>query len=317
LAILDFSQRVAVMSRFIRFCERQLGQPTQGSRIPLSRTAARVLTELAERKHTTATQLGAELGLDAGYLSRLLRVLRTRLFVTREPSPSNPRQSVLSLARRGQQAAAKLDDDARRDIGNRLRILSEDDQQRLVGAMLTVESILGPRAERPASSYLLRPPAPGDMGWVVQRHAALYARESGWDDRYEAKVAEFVAWFLTQHDPARECSWIAERDDENVGSVFLVKESPGVGRIRLLLVDPKVRRSGIGTRLVRQCVGFARRTGYQQLVLSARTPQGTTRHLYDALGFRLVREEWEQTSGRPVVGQTWQLTLEGSPGAAQ
>jgi DNA-binding MarR family transcriptional regulator/ribosomal protein S18 acetylase RimI-like enzyme len=316
LATLDFPQRVAVMSRFARFCARQLGQPAQrGSRIPLSRTAARVLAELAERRHTTPTALGTELGLDPGYLSRLLRALRTRHFVTREPSPANRRQSVLSLTRLGQHAAAKLDEGARQDSGDRLRLLSEDDQQRLVSAMRTIETLLDPGVERP-TPYLLRPPSAGDMGWVVQRHAALYARESGWDARYEAKVAEFVAWFLTQHDPARECCWIAERDDENVGSVFLVNESPAVGRIRLLLVDPKARRSGIGTRLLRQCVGFARRTGYERVVLSARTTQGTTRHLYDALGFRLLREEWEQTSGRPVVGQTWELILEGSAGAA-
>jgi DNA-binding MarR family transcriptional regulator len=275
---------------------------------PFSLTEVRVLYELAHREETTASEIGGELGLDAGYLSRILRGFEKQGLIHKRPSESDGRRSLLRLTEGGREAFARLDARWRDDVGAMLGGMSIVGQERLVGAMRTIEELLGARPE-PEVPYLLRPHWPGDMGWVVHRHGVLYAIEYGWDERFEALVAEIVANFIQRYDPKLERCWIAERDGEVVGSVFIVKQTEEIAKLRLLLVEPKARGLGIGSRLVEECVRFARQAGYRKITLWTNDVLDAARRIYEAKGFRLVHEEPHHSFGHDLVGQTWELVL--------
>jgi DNA-binding MarR family transcriptional regulator/GNAT superfamily N-acetyltransferase len=302
-------RRIAAVRRFNRFYTRQIGLLQDGYLdSPFSLTQVRVLYELAHRETTSASELSRELALDAGYLSRILRGFERIGLIDRQASDIDARRSILRLTEQGREAFAPLDARSQEDIGAMLGGLSEPEQARLVGAMELIERLLGRRGE-PRAPYILRPHRPGDMGWVVHRHGVLYAREYGWDERFEALVASIVADFIEQYDPRRERCWIAERGGEPVGSVFLVKGPESVAKLRLLLVEPEARGLGIGRHLVDECVRFARSVGYRTLTLWTNSVLVAARHLYEQAGFRLVHSEPHHSFGHDLVGETWDLAL--------
>jgi DNA-binding MarR family transcriptional regulator/GNAT superfamily N-acetyltransferase len=302
-------QSVAAVRRFNRFYTKQIGALHEGLlQSPFALTEARVLYELAEREGVSATELGRELDLDAGYLSRILRRFGERGLIRRTPSQADRRQSHLWLTERGRAAFALLDQASRAEVGEMLAGLSEPERRTLLDAMSTLERLLGGRRvpERP---YVLRDHRPGDLGWVVHRHGVLYAQEYGWDERFEALVAGIVAQFVERCDPTRERCWIAERDGERLGSVFLVRESEQSAKLRLLLVEPKARGLGIGTRLVQQCEAFARQAGYRTIRLWTNSVLHGARRIYERAGYRLLHEEPHHSFGHDLVGETWELQL--------
>jgi len=306
-----FEQRVGAVRRFNRLYTRQIGVLDEHLlHTPFSLAEARVIYELANQEHTTATELGAELGLDAGYLSRMLQGFQKRGLISKEPSPSDGRRTLLTLTDKGQDAFAQLNARSRDEIGAMLGTLPAPDQDRLLEAMQTIERLLGaPSQPEHKVPYLLRPHQPGDMGWVVQRHGLLYSQEYGWNEQFEALVAEIVAQFVQRFDPVRERCWIAERDGENVGCVFLIQKSKTIAQLRLLLVEPKARGLGLGRRLVDECMRFARQAGYKKMILWTNDVLHAARRIYEKAGFRLVDEERHHSFGQDLVGQTWELGL--------
>jgi DNA-binding MarR family transcriptional regulator/GNAT superfamily N-acetyltransferase len=305
----ELEQRVEAARRFNRFYTRKIGVLHEGAyRSPFSLTEVRVLYELAHRHESTATALGRELGLDAGYLSRILRGFERRGLVLKTRSAADGRQSHLSLTAQGRKVFAPLDARSHDEVAAMLAGLSPATQARVVGAMQTIERVLGDRAEAQAP-YVFRQPQPGDLGWVVHRHGAVYAREYGYDTQFEALVAEIVAHFVQRYDPKRECCWIAEQDSEVVGSVLLVERSKTVAQLRLLLVEPTARGAGLGTRLVDECVRFARQAGYRTLMLWTQSELRAARRLYQAAGFRIARKEKNHSFGKDLVSETWELDL--------
>jgi len=302
-------EMVEDVRRFNRFYTERIGVLHEGLlQSPFSLTEVRVLYELAHRERPTAAELAKELGLDAGYLSRILRRFERLGFVEKTPSRTDGRRSHLRLTQHGRDAFAPLDQRSHDEVAAMLGRLAPDGREGLVGAMRAIEGLLGGRPdERPA--YLLRPPRPGDMGWVVQRHGALYHQEYGWDEQFEALVAEIAAAFIRNLDPKRERCWIAERDGASVGCVFLVGQSDEVAKLRLLLVEPSARGLGIGHRLVAECVRFARRAGYKTLTLWTNDVLVAARHIYQQAGFRLVHEAPHHSFGHDLVEQTWELAL--------
>jgi len=305
----ELDQRVGAVRRFNRFWTRRIGVLREGYlESPFSLTEVRVLYELARSEETTASELGKELGLDAGYLSRILRGFEGRGLISKKSSETDGRRSLLRLTEGGQEAFAPLDVRSREDVGAMLGALSAAEQDRLVGAMRTIEELLGAQPE-PKVPYLLRPHEPGDMGWVVHRHGILYAREYGWDERFEALVARIVADFVDNFDPAKERCWIAESDRAILGCVFVVKESDTVAKLRLLLVEPEARGLGLGTRLVEECVRFARSRGYEKLTLWTNSVLDAARRIYEEKGFEIMEEEEHHSFGKDLVGQNWELKL--------
>jgi DNA-binding MarR family transcriptional regulator/GNAT superfamily N-acetyltransferase len=305
----DFDRRVGDVRHFNRFWTRQIGVLREGYlESPFSLTEVRVLYELAHREETTASELGEELGLDAGYLSRILRGFEKHGLIHKRPSEADGRRRLLRLTERGREAFAPLDARSRSEIGEMLGGMSIAGQERLVGAMRTIEGLLSAGSE-PAVPYLLRLHQPGDMGWVVHRHGVLYAREYGWDEHFEAVVAEIVAKFIQKYDPRVERCWIAERHGEVVGCVFLVRESREIAKLRLLLVEPEARGLGIGSRLVEECIRFARQAGYLKITLWTNDVLNSARRIYEGMNFRLVYEEPHHSFGHDLVGQTWELML--------
>jgi DNA-binding MarR family transcriptional regulator/N-acetylglutamate synthase-like GNAT family acetyltransferase len=302
-------QRVEAVRRFNRFYTKRIGVLEEGLlQSTFSLTEARVLFELAHAEAPTATALAGELGLDPGYLSRILERFRKGGLLSRAPLPMDRRRSLLALTEKGREAFALLDVRSRDEIRAMVGELTVADQDRLIEAMREIESLLGNRLER-SVPYLLRPHRPGDMGWVVHRHGVLYAREHGWDESFEALVAEIVAGFVRRFDPKAERCWIAERDGRNVGCVFLVRHSKRVAQLRLLLVEPDARGLGIGRRLVDECTAFARQVGYSRIVLWTQSLLHPARKIYAAAGYRLVREEPHHSFGHDLVGETWELVL--------
>lgn len=311
MAAADLLHRAEAVRRFSRFYTRKIGVLQEGLLdTPFSLTEARVIYELAHRDGATATEIGEELGLDPGYLSRILRRFQDQRLIKKTPSATDARQSCLSLTKQGRQAFAGLDVASRREIEALLAELATEEQQRLVAAMRTIEGVLGaePDGETP---YHLRRHQPGDMGWVVQRHGALYSQEYGWDARFESLVARITADFIDDHDSQRERCWIAEREGERLGSIFLVRhpEREGVAKLRLLLVEPRARGLGIGKRLVGECTRFARRAGYRRITLWTNSVLVAARRLYEQEGYELVHEEPHHSFGHDLVGQTWELDL--------
>jgi len=305
----DFDRRVGEVRRFNRFWTRQIGVLREGYlESPFSLTEVRVFYELAHREETTAGELGEELGLDAGYLSRILSGFQKHGLIRKRPSEADGRRRLLRLTERGRGAFAPLEARSRSEIGAMLGGISIAGQERLVEAMRAIERLLSFRPD-PVIPYLLRPPQPGDMGWVVHRHGVLYAREYGWDERFEALVAGIVAKFIQEYEPRVERCWIAERDGEVVGCVFLVRESEEVAKLRLLLVEPEARGLGIGSRLVEECIRFARQAGYLKITLWTNDVLNSARRIYEAMGFQLVHEKPHRSFGHDLVGQTWELML--------
>jgi DNA-binding MarR family transcriptional regulator/GNAT superfamily N-acetyltransferase len=305
--------RTDAVRAFNRFYTRQIG--VLGDHYlesDFSLTDLRVLYELAHRDAPAAADIGRELGLDAGYLSRILRRFETRGFLTRTPSAADARQSLLRLTRKGRAAFAPIDARARGLVEALLGRLPDPDQRRLVDAMATITGLLGATEATSgrAAPYRLRGHQPGDMGWVVHRHAALYAREWGYNAEFEALAARICADFLDHFDPAREHCWIAECDGAIVGSVFLVKQSKAVAKLRLLLVEPEARGLGIGRRLIEECIRFARDAGYRTLTLWTQSDLHAARRLYRQAGFRCVHRKRHDSFGRTgLVAETWDLSL--------
>ena len=298
-------KEVAAVRHFNRFYTQKIGLLNRHFlQSPFSLTEGRVLYELARHGETTASELAADLGLDAGYLSRILQDFQKRRFIARKPSQNDGSKSLLRLTEKGERAFASINAASQNDIGEMLGALSPPEQSRVLGAMDTIQNLLGSPKED-GGAYLLRPHQPGDMGWVVHRHGVLYAKEYKWDERFEALVAEIVAKFIQNFDPKRERCWIAEKDGEIVGSVFLVRKSARVAQLRLLLVEPKARGLGIGRRLVDECIRFARLAGYKKMTLWTNDVLHAARHIYEAHGFRLVREERHHSFGHDLVAQTW------------
>ncbi|HET9043695.1 MAG TPA: helix-turn-helix domain-containing GNAT family N-acetyltransferase, partial [Burkholderiales bacterium] len=293
--------------RFNRFYTRRIGalrEELLGS--PYSLAEARLIYELAHRDRPTAAELGRELALDAGYLSRLLRGLERSGVLTRTRSASDSRRNHLALTGKGRRAFAALNARSNSEVAALLEHLPDPAQRGLVSALETVEKALGARPA-PSASYLLRTHQPGDMGWIIGRHGALYAQEYGWDETFEALVAELAARFIRSFDPKRERCWIAERDGRNVGAVCLVRKSATVAQLRLLIVEPDARGLGIGRRLVTECERFARRAGYRKIVLWTNDILDAARHLYEEAGYRLVKAEPHHSFGKDLVGQYWEL----------
>ena len=300
--------RVAAVRAFNRFYTARIGVLRDGLlRTPHSLTEARVLYELGQREVTEVADLRRELDIDAGFLSRLLARLQRDGLVVRERSSDDARRQRGRLTDEGRAAFAELDRRSAEEIGAVLGALSEDDQQRLVASMDAVRDVL--TQAPPAAGFVLRAPRPGDLGWIVQRHGALYAQQYGWDETFEALVARIVADHAADHDPRREAAWIAEVDGEPAGCVLCVRRDDDVAQLRHLLVDPRARGRGIGARLIEECLRFARRAGYARITLWTNDVLHEARRLYERAGFELVESAPHHSFGHDLVEQTWARAL--------
>jgi len=308
--VLNADPQVAAMRRFNRFYTRQIGLLDEGLlNSPFSLTQVRTLYELAQSERTTAAELCRDLGLDAGYLSRILAGFENGGLIAKEDSPLDGRQTLLRLTKKGHKVFEPLNARSNEQVSGLIGTLVPAKQADLIRAMGTIESVLSGGGQRPAS-YLLRQHRPGDMGWVVYRHGVLYWQEYRCDERFEALVAGIVAEFIEEFDPTRERCWIAEKDGETIGAVFLVKKSATVAKLRLLLVEPSARGLGIGRRLVEECVSFGREAEYKKIMLWTQSELGAARRIYQKAGFKLIAEEKHQSWGRKdLVAETWELKL--------
>jgi DNA-binding MarR family transcriptional regulator/ribosomal protein S18 acetylase RimI-like enzyme len=306
---MSLDEHIDAVRRFNRFYTQRVGALRKGlldSPFPLPE--ARLLYELAHRTEPTASELCADLGMDAGYLSRILRGLGDHGLVVKSQSQTDGRRNLLRLTRKGRLAAEKLNAASHAEIAGMLGAVETSDQERLVGAMRTIERLLGGQREIPRS-FVIRDHRPGDLGWIVSRHGALYAQEYGWDGTFEGLVAEIIAGFGKCHDPAMERCWVAEANGEKAGSILLVRQSPKVAKLRLLLVEPAARGMGVGRALVMECIRFAERAGYIKIRLWANSNLDAARHIYQGAGFALIKEEPHQSFGKNLVGQIWELKL--------
>jgi DNA-binding MarR family transcriptional regulator/N-acetylglutamate synthase-like GNAT family acetyltransferase len=303
------AHRVDAVRRFNRFYTRQIGLlQDRLLQTRFSLTEARVLYELARRAGATASDIVGELGLDHGYLSRILRRFADDGLIVKRRAKDDARQMQLALTPKGRKAFAPLDRGSHDLVEKMLTQTSPAQQKRVVSAMREIESIIG-RKNGTERSYILRPHRPGDMGWVVARHGVIYGEEYGWHSGIEALTADIVATFLKNFNAARERCWIAETDGEPVGSIFLVRETDEVARIRLLLVEPQARGLGIGKRLVDECIKFARQAGYSKITLWTHAVLTTARAIYKNAGFE-VTERWVHDDfGKPEPSETWELKL--------
>ncbi len=316
--------RIEEMRRFNRFYTREIGVLEQGHlHSEFSLAAVRLLYELAHWNDDrpdppTATDVAREMGLDAGYLSRLLRDLVRKRLVKRAPSPVDARQHHLRLTPEGRSVAADLERRAKADIATLLAPLNDDKQRLVIDALRTVQASLSARSDNSspdvsveAPAFIVRPPRAGDLGWVVARHGAVYSREYGWNAEFEGLVARIVADYIEQHDAEREACWIAERNGENVGSIFLVRhpERAGVAKLRLLLVEPSARGLGVGRRLVEECTRFARKAGYHTITLWTNSILVSALRIYQAAGYTMIEETPHHSFGHDLVSQVWELEL--------
>jgi len=305
----ELVDRVEAVRRFNRFYTKRIGLLKPGllrSRFPL--TQARVLFELTNHQDLTASALISELGIDAGYLSRILSAFEKDGLLQKSPSKSDNRHRLLKLTAKGRKAFSTLNERSSREVESLLQNLSGEDQQRLLHAMQTLEGLLAAKA-KPARPYLLRTHKPGDIGWIIHRHGVLYAEEYGFDETFEALVADILARFIQHHDPKRERLWIAEQDGERIGSIMIVDAGEEVAQLRILLVEPKARGSGIGKRLIDECIDFSKRAGYKKIKLWTQSNLDAARHLYVKAGFHLVEEKPHKSFGHDLVAQIWELPL--------
>jgi len=303
-------EAVKAVRRFNRFFTRQAGvlEPYLGGALPL--TEVRVLYELAHRDALVATDLARELGLDGGYLSRILKRFEAEGWIVRSPSPRDARQSLLTLTEAGHAAFAPLQQKSREEAAALLAPLPPREREQVVEAMGRIERLLDPTAPRaPTRTVVLRDPKPGDMGWVVLQHGELYAREYGWNGEFEALVAEIVAQYLRKFQPEWEKGWIAELDGERVGAIFVVRKSATTAQLRLLLLTPSARGLGLGSRLTDECIAFARAKGYRKMVLWTNSCLTAARAIYAKRGFELEKTEAYEGFGQHLVGETWSLKL--------
>jgi len=300
---------ITAVRAFNRFYTRKLGVLDQHlGQSPFSLSEARVLYELAHRDDLAAKEIGIELGLDPGYLSRIVQSFDEKGLITRRPLPADRRQYQLSLTAKGRQTFAKLNLSSQNEVAAMLAQLSAGDATRLTQAMATIEAVLDPRRSQPAA-FVLRSHRVGDMGWVISRQAAAYAADYNWDISYEALVAEICAQFIKNYDAAREHCWIAEVGGEPVGSIFLVKATDAIAKLRLLQVEKKARGLGVGRALVEQCIQGARERGYSKMTLWTQSILLAARGIYQNAGFKLVKEEKHHSFGADLVGETWELDL--------
>ena len=303
---------IAAVRRFNRFYTRQIGVLRKTYLdSPYSLGEMRVLYEIAHGEAVTAREIGRALDLDAGYLSRILRNFEKRGLITRKASEKDARQSHLSLTARGRQAFDPAEKRSQRDVADTLAKLTPGDRSQLIAAMQKIEHLLGVSEGVPANtSYVLRAPRYGDFGWIVSRHAELYAKEYGWGEPFEGLCAQIVADFVNNYDDKLERCWIAEMNGENVGCVMVVKdELPGVARLRLLLVDPKARGLKLGTRLVDECISFARKRGYRKMTLWTHSILAAARRTYETAGFTLTSSEPRHSWGKDVIAEFWDMEL--------
>jgi DNA-binding MarR family transcriptional regulator/GNAT superfamily N-acetyltransferase len=301
---------IAAVRAFNRFYTRQLGLLEEGMlKSAFSLTEARILYELTHREGATASDLGRDLGIDAGYLSRVLAKFEVGRLITRTPSASDGRQTLLAATSKGRRAFAPLNRASQEQITAMLAPLRPADRGELVRAMRIVQGLLGGAAASKVP-YVLRGLQSGDIGWIVHRQGLLYAQEYGWDETFEGLVAEIAGAFVKNASPKMERCWIAEREGEIVGSVFLMRASDALAKLRLLYVEPSARGLGIGRRLVEECIRFARAKGYKTLTLWTNDVLVSARRIYQAAGFKLVKEERHHSFGKDLIGQTWDLDLQ-------
>ena len=302
-------EAVDAVRRFNRLYTKQIGVLNEGLlNSAYSLTEVRVLYELANGGSTTATALGNELGLDAGSLSRILRKFQDKKLIERTPSEADARNMLLTLTDKGKSEFAPLNAASTAEVDAMLSKLTAEEQTRLVGSMQRIERLLQLERQKPGP-YMLRPHQPGDMGWVIHRHGVLYAQEYGWDERFEALVAQIAAEFIQNFDSKCERCWIAERDGEIVGSVFLVKKDEEIAKLRLLLVEPSARGLGIGKRLVDECIRFAKQIGYKKITLWTQSNLTAARNIYENAGFQLLSQQKHKSFGKELVAETWELNL--------
>lgn len=301
---------VQTIRRFNRFYTRQIGVLQEHLlESQFSLTEVRVLYELAHRESVTAKDLCLDLGLDRGYVSRMLQSFEEHGWVRIRPAPEDRRRQFLSLTPKGHRVFDPLDRRSSEEVAAMLARLSPIQRKKLLAAIHDIESVFHP-ATPSATPYIVRRHRPGDMGWVVQRHGELYWQEYHYDERFEALVAEIVAEFIQNLDPQRERCWIAEKDSERVGCVFLVKKSETVAKLRLLLVEPSARGLGIGKRLVEECVRFAREAGYKKILLWTQSELAVARGIYKNAGFECVAEDRHDSWSRNnLIAETWELKL--------
>lgn len=302
---------VSEVRSFNRFITRHIGVLEEGLlKSPYSLTEARIIFELANADNLTATDLSDELGIDNGYLSRILSKLEEKELIEKVRSEKDGRHRFLRLTRQGQAEFALLDERSRREVTGILEGISAEDQRRLLGAMKIIEQTLKKPAAGIKQAFILRQHEPGDMGWVIFRNALAYWDEYGWDERYEALVAKICADFINNFDPKRERCWIAEINGERVGSVFLVRgDDEKTSKLRLLIVDPQARGLGLGSKLVEECIRFAKKSGYEKTTLWTNSVLLAARHIYEKAGFRIVKAEPHHSFGQDLVGETWELNL--------
>ena len=302
--------QVKAVRAFNRFYTQRIGvlDPYLGSELSL--TEVRVLYELAHRDQPTATELGRDLGLDAGYLSRILGRFETRGWLARAPSPADARQSLLRLTEAGHEAFAPLQQQSRDEAAQMLAGLSAPARPKLIGAMATVQQLLEPASKAMAGrTVVLRDPVPGDMGWVVQQHGEIYWREYRFNSEFEALVADIAAKYIRNFDPQREKGWIAEIDGERVGSVFVVRRSATVAQLRLLILTAQARGQGLGGRLTDECIAFAQAKGYRKITLWTQRHLVAARAIYKSRGFQCVQSEPYAAYGQKMVSEVWELKL--------
>ena len=302
---------VKAVRRFNRFITRRIGvlDPYLGSKLSL--TDVRVLYELAHREAPVASELARELGLDGGYMSRILRRFEQSGWIERHASTKDARQSLVTLTAAGREVFEPLQQRSRDEAAALLAPLPPARRQEVVEAMERIETLLSAPSNAADGTRVavLRDPLPGDMGWVVQQHGEIYWREYGWDNRFEALVADIAAQFLRKFQPAWEKAWIAELDGERVGSVFVVRKSPTTAQLRMLILSPKARGLGLGGRLTDECIAFARAKGYKKMVLWTNSCLTAARGIYAQRGFQLVKTEPYEGFGQQLVGETWELKL--------
>jgi DNA-binding MarR family transcriptional regulator/N-acetylglutamate synthase-like GNAT family acetyltransferase len=301
--------RIAAFRRFNRFYTQKIGVLERGYlQSPFSLAEARVLYELAHREETTASEISASLGLDMGYLSRILAKLQGEQLLRRAPAEEDARQRLIQVTPKGKKAVNALDSRSEQQAASLLTGLTDPQKAGVLQAMSQIESALG---DPPAVSepYLIRTHRTGDLSWIAYRHAILYSQEYGWHQGFEAFVLEIVAGFLKNYDSANERCWVAERSGEIVGCVLLVKRSKRIAQLRLLLVEPTARGLGIGKRLVEECIRFARETGYKKIVLWTHDNLTAARAIYRKTGFQLVGTDNHEDFGPQVTAETWEMVL--------
>ena len=309
MAEYNLHEGVALFRRFNRFYTKQIGLLTQGlvkTRFPLIQ--ARVLYELAQQDRTTASALVGKLKIDPGYLSRILSAFEKKGLLRKHRSTTDSRQRILKLTNPGKKSFAELDERSRRVAEEMLLGLVDEDRHRLLHAMQTIETILDTQP-KPSTPYLLRPHRPGDIGWIIHRHGVVYAEEYGFDETFEALVAEILVQFIHEHDPKREGLWIAEQEGERIGSVMIVDAGDQVAQLRLLLVEPKARGQSVGMRLIDECLNFSRRNRYRKIKLWTQSNLPQARHLYAKAGFERVSQSAHKSFGQDLIAEIWEMPL--------